>query len=271
MILASEGVNATLSGTKDSLHDFMGRLRARLQLPSDLPTKASSAETPPFKRFHIKLRSEIVTLDRPDIRPQIQRGRHLSPEEWDRMMKLDDTIVVDTRNGYETKIGKFQNAVDFNIDEFTDFPDKIKGPQWNRDKNYLIYCTGGIRCEKAIHSMEEMGFKNVYQLDGGILNYLKEKPEGAYNGECFVFDSRVAVDKNLAPSKQYSLCPHCGDVSELDIECLKCETPAKICKPCSEKAKAQKHYQTCSKNCSYHYKRDPLSKSPRQQRHYHGP
>ena len=121
----------------------------------------------------------------------------------------------------------------------------------DKNKETLIYCTGGIRCEKGLEIMKEKQFKKVYQLKGGILNYLKEYPEGHFEKECFVFDHRVALDKNLQASKRYSLCPHCGQPGELVIFCRHCEKKSVICKNCKQQSE---HYETCSKNCAYHFK-----------------
>ena len=271
VILGTEGINTTLSGEAENLARWEIETQHKLGL-DPLNIRVCPADHHPFKRFNVKVRKEIVTLQREDIIPNPEQPEgHISPEEWDRLMEDPNTLVVDTRNDYEVEIGKFKGAVDLDISEFAEFPEKVREQNWDKDKNYLIYCTGGIRCEKAIFSMKEQGFKNVYQLEGGIISYLKERPNKNYEGDCFVFDSRVAVDQELKPTEQYSLCPHCGEVAKIAITCRKCDSEAMICPACSEKIPEQNELETCSKNCAYHYKRDPHTKSPQQRRHYHQP
>lgn len=268
MILGKEGFNTTLAALNpQSLDLFIEELKYILECPETSMVKTSHSDKRPFRRFDVKIRSEIVTLDREEFVPKGEH-RHLSPEDWNTYMAREDVVVIDTRNLYETKIGKFKKAIDLEIDEFTDFPEKIKHLDTDRSKPHLIYCTGGIRCEKAIYEMEAQGFKNVFQLEGGILNYLEQKPHQEFEGECFVFDSRVAVDQELKPSARYSLCPHCGDVSSVKITCLKCDHEALLCEPCLEKSKEIKDLQTCSKNCRHHYKLRPDTKGPRQKYFY---
>lgn len=269
VILGKEGFNTTLaSQSAENLEQFIAELKTILEIQEMSLIKTSYSDKRPFRRFDVKLRSEIVTFDREDYVPNGAR-RHLSPADWDAMMKRDDVVVIDTRNDYEVKIGKFKKAIDFGIAEFTDFAEKLKTLETDREKPHLIYCTGGIRCEKAIFELENQGFKNVYQLEGGILNYLEQFPNKEFDGECFVFDSRVAVDQELKPSKAFSLCPHCGDVSSEEIVCIKCDSEAMLCPKCNEKAHEQKDLQTCSKNCRYHYNLHPDRKGVQQKLYYH--
>lgn len=275
VILSTEGINTTLAGEKNSLEDYVQWLFSDLSVPDQTALRYSHCDKPPFKRFSVKIRPEIVTFHRSDIVPSAKKKNHLSPQEWDEMLQSPNTKVIDTRNLYETKIGKFKGAIDLEIDEFTELPEKLKErTDLNPKDNYLIYCTGGIRCEKAIYALEEMGLTNTYQLDGGILNYLKSENRGHFEGECFVFDSRVSVDQNLEPSKKYSLCPHCGDVADTSLNCKKCDTPTLVCQTCLEKPYSADEVpgfrETCSKNCAYHYQRAPHQKGPQQSRHYHG-
>jgi UPF0176 protein len=269
LILGKEGFNSTITSKEESsLQFFLGELLKILGVKETSLVKTSYSEKRPFRRFDVKIRPEIVTLARENYVPTGEH-RHVSPEKWQELMQQEDVVVIDTRNTYETKIGKFKKAIDLKIDEFTDFPDKIKTLDSDKEKPHLIYCTGGIRCEKAIFEMEAQGFKNVYQLEGGILNYLEQFPEADFEGECFVFDSRVAVDQDLQPSKNYSLCPHCGDVSSEEVACLKCDSPTKLCEKCYVTSKTEPDLQTCSKNCRHHYKLRPGTKSPQQRQFYH--
>ena len=208
------------------------------------------------------MRPEIVTLDAPGMVPDSTQHRHLSPEKWNEVLKNEkDFVLLDTRNWYEVRIGTFKNAVDPKIEQFTELPEFVTEQAYPKDQKMLIFCTGGIRCEKAILDLEKRGYENVYQLEGGILNYLEKFPNDQFEGECFVFDGRVAVDQDLAPSQIYKLCPHCGQPSEVTITCARCDTEAMICRHCQEKALVG---QVCSKNCAHHYARRPGQKGARQ-------
>lgn len=258
VILATEGVNGTISAeSKETLEAYLNFISETLSFPK-LEPKWSGAEAWPFRKFAVRIRPEIVTLGKPEVQPLPPHSpRHLSPEEWHRMMEEEDVIVLDTRNWYETKIGKFAGAIDPNIEEFREFSDFLDKSDLPKDKKILIYCTGGIRCEKAIVEMENKGFTNVYQLDGGILNYLAKFPNQKFEGECFVFDHRVAVDQYLNPTKQYKMCPHCGQPADQKIQCRRCETEAVVCIDCLDKEEARR---TCSKNCAHHYRLAPGKK-----------
>lgn len=252
LLLGTEGVNSTLSGDPEKLEEMKNFLKTTLEQP-DLFFKDSWAPKNPFKRYKIKIRKEIVTLGTPDLVPEKDKNNHLPPEKWHQMLQQEDVVVIDTRNHYETEIGKFKQAIDPNISDFQEFPEYLEKANIDKDKNIMIYCTGGIRCEKAILDMNRKGYKNVYQLEGGILNYMQHYPEGDFEGECFVFDHRVSVDGNLKPSKTYSLCPHCGNPGKEVINCKQCDKSAKVCHHCLEKDSDIN--STCSKNCAYHYQR----------------
>jgi UPF0176 protein len=194
--------------------------------------------------------------------PPDGKNHHLSPAEWNRVMKEEtDYVMIDTRNWYEHKIGTFKGALNPDIEKFTDFPEYIEAQGIEKDKKMLIYCTGGIRCEKGILELQKQGYDNVFQLDGGIINYMKEFPNDQFEGECFVFDHRVALDQNLAPSIKYGLCPHCGQPSEIKIECKRCDSEELICVDCG---KEEFKKDTCSKNCAYQYELHPNKKGAKQ-------
>lgn len=207
VLLAPEGLNATVCGNAHAMTEWKKRMRT---LAPDIAFKDSTAEWPVFRRWSLKLKREIVTLKQPNIRPRGSHN-HVSPETWQAMLHEKDVVVLDARNQYEVRIGKFSGAVDPGIKTFSEFPDYVKRAALPKEKKILLYCTGGIRCEKAVLSMEAEGYTNVYQLEGGILAYLEKYPQKDFTGECFVFDERVAVDQQLQPSKTYTLCPTCGD------------------------------------------------------------
>jgi UPF0176 protein len=202
-ILATEGINATVAGPEDALRLFIKDAAQILALPP-FATKDTWSPFWPFANFKVRLRQEIVTLGKPEVQPlPPQSVTHLSPDEWDTMMIDPDAIVVDTRNRYETRIGKFAGAIDPDIEEFAEFSHYMNNSGIEKDKKILIYCTGGIRCEKATVDLKNMGFENVFQLDGGIINYFmskQKKPHSKFEGECFVFDHRVAIDQDLNPT-----------------------------------------------------------------------
>lgn len=260
-IVGAEGVNCTFSIPWQNAENFKVEVADFFDLPvSEIFFKDSFADKHPFHDLSIKIRAEIVTLERPDLAPHITplaENRHLSPAQWDHAIENDDVVVIDTRNSYEFEIGHFKGAIDPKTREFTEFPKWLKHQNISKDQKVLIYCTGGIRCEKAILEMKEQGFHNVYQLDGGILNYLNQSPHRNFTGECFVFDYRVAVDQELAPSKSYKLCPHCGQPAKEKVTCVQCGVGAIVCNHCLEK---DQQFKTCSKNCAHHYRMGHRSK-----------
>lgn len=249
LILGTEGVNATFSIPNEHAETFKAQLLETLNI-TDVNFKISFAEKHVFHDFKVKIRGEIVSLDRPDLVPQGAQN-HIPPEEWHRVIAEENPIIIDTRNSYEFEVGHFEGAIDPKIEEFNEYPEWLKKSNLPKDKKILIYCTGGIRCEKAILEMNEQGFNNVYQLDGGILNYLEKYPEGHWNGECFVFDYRIAVDKNLQASQTYKLCPHCGQPAKTKISCVQCGINDTVCDKCLE---ASEEFKTCSKNCAHHFR-----------------
>lgn len=265
IILAPEGFNSTVSAkTKETLESFKKDLLANFNL-TELNFKDSESHKSPFRRFVVKLRPEIVTLGTPDLVPPEGVNRHLTPSEWNDVLKKEKPIIIDTRNWYEYKIGTFKGSLNPNTEKFTEFPQYMDSQNISKDQKVLIFCTGGIRCEKGILELTEKGYSNVYQLDGGILNYLKEYPNDEYEGECFVFDHRVAVDQDLKPTTKYTLCPHCGQPGNTAIDCKRCDTHDYICEHC---AQIEWKKDTCSKDCAYHYKLHPDRKAPRQVQPY---
>ena len=211
ILLAEEGVNGTLAGSREAVAAVLAWLRDTLALEEPIEARWTEAAAAPFRRMRVRSKKEIVTLGRPDIRPQRSTGRHVSPEEWNKIIVNPETLVIDTRNHYEIEVGTFPNAVDPGTDSFRQFPKfaaQLAGA--DKDRPLAMFCTGGIRCEKATALMLDLGFHEVYQLRGGILNYLEQVAEEdqRWNGECFVFDSRVAVDRDLADGG-YVQCHAC--------------------------------------------------------------
>jgi UPF0176 protein len=218
LLLATEGINGTIAGTRAGIDAVMAHLRG---LPGceGLAAKESTAETMPFGRMKVRLKREIVTMGVPGTDPLALAGTHVEPADWNALIAAPDVAVIDTRNDYEVAIGSFRGAVDPGTGSFRDFP------SWwaaNRErfhnKRIAMFCTGGIRCEKSTAFLKAQGVAEVYHLKGGILNYLEKVPErdSLWQGGCFVFDERVAVGHGLAPLP-YGLCRACRrPLSEAD-------------------------------------------------------
>ena len=253
-LLSTEGVNGTIAGSAQGIREFKEYLQ---QEYGDILFKDSYAQDRPFKRWLVQIRDEIVAIKDKSILPDGDRN-HISPQQWhDTLSTEENVVVIDTRNICETEIGMFKDAIDPRLNSFGEFPEWIENSGIDKDQKVLMYCTGGIRCEKALIAMQREGYKEVYQLKGGILDYLKAYPDGHWNGECFVFDNRVSVDTNLNPSKRYSFCPHCGDPGDLIIHCSSCEKKSVICKDCSQ----ENDRNTCSKHCAEVYRRTQIPAS----------
>jgi UPF0176 protein len=262
IILGTEGFNSTVAApSEEAMLAFQSWIQSYFQI-SELLFKNSYAPTAPFRRFKVKVRNEIVTLGTPELMPESSENHHLTPSQWNQVLTEEsDFLLIDTRNWYETKVGTFKGAINPGIDQFTEFPQWLESQNYSKDKKMLIFCTGGIRCEKGILELQRQGYNNVYQLEGGILKYIEERPNEQFEGECFVFDHRVAVNQNLMPSTQYKLCPHCGQPAATSIECKRCDTKTLICEDCE---KLNWNKDTCSKNCAYHLELHPDRKGLKQ-------
>lgn len=260
VVLGKEGINSSFCGRTSAVEQFKKDL-CSLENYEDLTFKDSFAKSSPFRIFKVHLRKEIVSLGDESVLPN-DTSTSLSPKEWHKILQSDEDIyLMDTRNWYETDMGSFKNAMIPNIEEFNEFPKWVEGQKLNKEKKVLMFCTGGIRCEKAQVALKNQGFKEVYQLEDGILKYIEEYPNQEFEGECFVFDHRVAVDQDLAPSQKYNLCPHCGQPAKQEIQCKKCDSTVKVCQKCLEK---EESLNTCSKNCAHHYRLAPNKKGKRQ-------
>ncbi len=210
LLLAHEGINGTISGTEQAIAEVLAFLRSDDRL-ADLDCKFSYNRERPFLRMKVKLKNEIVTMGRSDIDPNYCVGRYASPEQWNALVDDPDCLVIDTRNDYEVEIGTFQGAVNPNTTSFREFPDWVeKNLDPTKHKKVAMFCTGGIRCEKSTSLLVSLGFEDVWHLKGGILNYLEKTPQEQtrWDGECFVFDSRVSVDHQLQKGR-YDQCYAC--------------------------------------------------------------
>ena len=209
--LSPNGINFSIAGTEKNINTYIEFMEEDSRF-RDIPLKKTFSETQPFRRMKVRLKKEIISLGRDDINPRELTGDYISPQELFEMYEAkEDVIVLDTRNEYETRVGLFENAVDLQLDTFRDFPSAIETlPEEYKDKQIVMYCTGGIRCEKASAVMMKAGFSDVKQLEGGVLDYFKETGGAYWNGDCFVFDERVALDKELKET-EYIYCYICRE------------------------------------------------------------
>ena len=210
LLLAGEGINGTIAGTREAIDRVLAYLRADPRLAA-LEHKESRDTAMPFYRMKVKLKREIVTMGVEGIDPGRVVGTYVKPGEWNALVNDPEVLLLDTRNDYECAIGTFQGALDPSLTTFREFPDYVKRElDPGKQRKVAMFCTGGIRCEKASAYMLEQGFEEVYHLEGGILKYLEEVPaeESTWVGECFVFDNRVAVNQQLEKG-QYDQCYAC--------------------------------------------------------------
>jgi UPF0176 protein len=232
LLLAHEGINGTIAGARAGIDRVLAYLKADPRL-ADLEHKESLDAAQPFLRMKVKLKKEIVTLGVDGIDPNVEVGAYVDPRDWNALISDPDVLVIDTRNDYEVQLGTFEGAVDPQLRTFREFPEYVRRFDPERHKKVAMFCTGGIRCEKASAFMLQQGFGEVYHLKGGILKYLEEVPaaQSLWKGECFVFDNRVAVNHELQKGS-YELCHACGwGVNEEDkksplyedgVSCARC-------------------------------------------------
>ena len=211
MLISKNGINFSLAGTQQATDTIITFLEEDNRF-INIPLKVTYSETQPFRRMKVRLKKEIISLGRKDINPRELTGERISPQDLKNLLdNKEDVLVLDTRNEYETRVGKFENAIDLNLDTFRDFPKAIESlPEEYKDKQIVMYCTGGIRCEKASAVMMKAGFADVKQLEGGVLDYFKETGGAYWEGDCFVFDERVALDTELNET-DYIYCYICRE------------------------------------------------------------
>jgi UPF0176 protein len=237
ILLAEEGINGTISGAGKNIRQLFEYLREDKQWQGRLPDihyKESWAAGQIFHRMKVRLKKEIVSLGVDGVDPNRVVGEYVKPDEWNALISRDNVRVIDTRNDYEYELGTFKGAENPQTRSFREFPEWVANNlDPDNDQHVAMFCTGGIRCEKSTAYLLEQGFKNVYHLDGGILNYLESVDRGnsLWQGDCFVFDSRVAVDHDLAEG-DFELCPACrmplsvedkkSPLFELHVSCPRC-------------------------------------------------
>lgn len=233
LLLANEGINGTISGSRESIDILVNYLNSDKRL-NPISTKESLDAAQPFYRTKVKLKKEIVTMGVEGIDPRRTVGSYVKPADWNALISDPDVLLVDTRNNYEIEIGTFENAVNPKTDSFREFPQYVKeNLDPKKHKKVAMFCTGGIRCEKSTAYMKEQGFEEVYHLEGGILKYLEEVPQDntMWKGDCFVFDNRVAVDHNLEKS-HYEACYACRLPITSDDKACSSYEPGVSCPKC---------------------------------------
>lgn len=217
LLIAEEGINGTIAGSRKGIDAVLAHIRSH-DLLSSLEHKESFASEQPFYRLKVRIKKEIVTLGLPEVSPTKKVGAYVKPKDWNALISDPDVIVIDTRNDYEYGVGTFQGALNPKTETFREFPGYVKDQlSPTKHKKVAMFCTGGIRCEKASSYMLEQGFEEVYHLQGGILKYLEEvsSEESLWAGECFVFDNRVAVKHGLAEG-DFALCHGCRNPISLE-------------------------------------------------------
>jgi UPF0176 protein len=239
ILVANEGFNGTIAGEQSAIESVLAWIENEFALDAAIDGRWTESAEAPFYRMRVRHKKEIVTLGCPDIRPHEKTGIHVQPENWNALIDDPNVLVIDTRNHYEVDVGTFPGAIDPGTDNFRQFADfATELAETSTDKPLAMFCTGGIRCEKATALMLNLGFEEVYHLQGGVLAYLTEMSDeqNLWDGECFVFDKRVAVDRDLAEGRYVQChacrrplsgddiasedyregvsCPHC--ISELD-------------------------------------------------------
>ncbi len=244
IIVAAEGLNGTVSGSIENCQKYMDTVKADPRFAA-LEFKIEEHETNAFRKLNVRLKQEIVHSDLP-VNPLERTGKYVEPEEFKQMMNDEDVVVVDMRSKYEHEIGHFKGAVTLDIDNFRDLPQQVQALDRFKDKKVVTYCTGGVKCEKASAYLIERGFKDVYQLHGGIIKYGLEAGGENFEGKCYVFDNRVAVEVNKVNPTVISKCYVCGTTSDHMVNCANtvCNRHTVICENCMVTLKG-----CCSEEC----------------------
>jgi len=233
IIVADEGINGQLSGTVSQCEHYMSDLISDPRFEGT-DFKIDAVERLAFQKIHVRYKPEIVHSSLRHIDVSKRTGKHLKASEFKELKNREDVVILDVRSNYEHHIGRFKGALTLDIENFRDFPDKLKELEAFKDKTVVTYCTGGIKCEKASAFLLEQGFKDVYQLDGGILKYAKEGGGEDFDGKCYVFDGRVVIDVNTVNPTLVSTCIHCGTPSARMVNCVNelCNEQFVLCEGC---------------------------------------
>jgi UPF0176 protein len=260
IIVADEGLNGTVSGSPEQCKQYMDYVHADPRF-AHTEFKIDDTDIQTFYKIHVRYKPEIVHLGVGrnkgwDVDPTVKTGKHVNGNEFLELKEQEDVVVLDVRSNYEHNVGKFKNALTLDIDNFRDFPDKIAELEHLKDKKVITYCTGGIKCEKASALLLEAGFKDVYQLHGGIINYSKETGGKDFDGVCYVFDGRVTVPVNSVNPTSISTCYICHTATSRMVNCAnpECNTHVPICESCGEEMDG-----ACSPACKTHPRKRPYN------------
>ncbi|MEO9474962.1 MAG: rhodanese-related sulfurtransferase [Cyclobacteriaceae bacterium] len=248
IIIAEEGLNGTVSGLKSDCETYMSEVKADPRF-ADIEFKVDQVEGHTFEKMHVRVKPEIVHASLPNIDPRKKTGGYVEPEEFREILKeeSEDTVILDVRSNYEHHVGKFKNAITLDMENFRDFPEKVKELDHLKNKKVVTYCTGGIKCEKASAFLLEQGFENVYQLHGGIIKYGLEAEGEDFEGKCYVFDNRITKDLNTVNPTVISKCFVTGKPSDRMVNCANPHCNKHI--PMSEEG-AEIYNGCCSEECS---------------------
>jgi UPF0176 protein len=246
-IIAKEGINSTVAGRTEDVERYKKAIWDN-PIFSDIEFKENTSENLPFKKLSVKVRDEIITLKYKKMELS-KKAKYIEPEELHEIIDKSgkDYYIIDMRNNYETDLGKFKASIPINTDNFKDLPKKIKNIKNLKNKKIITVCTGGIRCEKASALLIQNGFKNVYQLHGGIIKYGQKYPDEGFEGKCYVFDERVSIEINSKDRKKIiSKCHYCGNLEDTYINCanVECNKQFICCSKCNEV-----HKHCCSDEC----------------------
>lgn len=267
IIVAAEGLNGTVSGLRADCEEYMRVVKADPRFAA-LEFKVEPSAAPTFQKLHVRVKPEIVHVGLPHLKPHERTGVHLSPQEFKELKDQEDVVILDVRSDYEHRLGRFKNAITLDIENFREFPEKVEELRQYQDKKILTYCTGGIKCEKASAYLLEQGFENVYQLHGGIIKYGLEAGGEDFDGKCYVFDGRVAVDVNSVNPTIISTCHHCHTPSARMVNCANphCNAHVALCESCGEQLDG-----ACSETCQQHPDKRPYDGTgayPKNSNHY---
>ena len=253
IIIAKEGLNGTVSGLKKDCEKYMQYIHEDPRF-AHTEFKIEPFETHAFQKLNVRVKDEIVHSGLKHIDPNVKTGAYIEPEEFKKVKDEEDVVVVDVRSDYEHSLGKFKNAISFDIENFRDFPEKVAELEKYRDKKIITYCTGGIKCEKASAYLLEQGFENVYQLHGGIIKYGIETGGKDFDGKCYVFDNRIAAEVNKVNPTTVSTCFVCETACDRMVNCAnpECNKHVPICEACANEMEG-----ACSITCKNHPKKRP--------------
>jgi UPF0176 protein len=253
IIIASEGLNGTVSGTWEACQTYMDTLKADPRFAS-IDFKIEEYPEHTFTKLHVRVKPEIVHSGLTSVDPTKKAGIHLEADEFKKLKDENDVVILDVRSNYEHHVGKFKNALTLDMENFREFPEKIKELGHLKDKKVITYCTGGIKCEKASAYLLEQGFKDVYQLHGGIIKYGIEGGGEDFEGKCYVFDNRIVVDVNRVNPVIISNCHICHTHSDRMVNCANpvCNNHIPMCEECGWKMDG-----ACSDECRHHPEKRP--------------